>query len=66
MRAVIVPLVALAGCVVLAVPAQTAPVVPHQDLWVSAITPVRQRCGQGMADKCNAGQTRRLAWTVRT
>ena len=61
MRAVIVPLVALAGCVVLAVPAQTAPVVPYQDLWVSAITPVRQRCGQGMK-RTNATQDKQGAW----
>ena len=61
MRAVIVPLVALAGCVALAVPAQTAPVVPHQDLSVSPITPVRQRCGQGMK-RANATQDKQGAW----
>src|SRR5262249_39924833 len=65
MRAVIIPLIALAGCVALTVPAQTAPMVPHQYLSVSviasAITPVRQRCGQGMK-RANATQDKQGAW----
>src|SRR5262249_51375778 len=61
MRGVIVPLVALAGCVAMAVPAQTAPAVPHHDLSISAITPVRQRCGQGMK-RTNASQDKQGAW----
>src|SRR5512133_2542029 len=61
MRAVIVPMVTLIGCVALAVPAQTAPVVPREDLSVSAITMVRQRCGQGMK-RANASQDKQGAW----
>jgi hypothetical protein len=61
MRAVIVPVVALAGCVALAVPAQTAPVVPHQELSVSAITMVRQLCGPGMK-RAMATQDKHGAW----
>lgn len=61
MRALIVPVVALVGCVALAVPAQTAPVVPHEDLSVSGINMVRQRCGQGMK-RSNASQDKQGAW----
>jgi hypothetical protein len=61
MRAVIVPFVALASSIALAVPAQTAPAVPHQELSVSAITMVRQRCGQGMK-RAMASQDKHGAW----
>lgn len=61
MRAAMVHLIALASCVAVAAPAQTAPVVPHQDLSASLITPVRQRCGQGMK-RTNATQDKQGAW----
>jgi hypothetical protein len=61
MRAVIVPFVALASSIALAVPAQTAPTVPHQEFSVSAITMVRQRCGQGMK-RAMASQDKHGAW----
>jgi hypothetical protein len=49
MRTFIIPLVAVAGLIGLAVPVQAAPVAPH-DLSVASpeITMVRQRCGAGM------------------
>jgi hypothetical protein len=62
MRVVVLPLVAVVSCVALAVPAQTAPVVPHQgSLSISAITLVRQRCGQGMK-RAMASQDKQGAW----
>jgi hypothetical protein len=60
MRATTVLMVAL-GCCVLGVPAQSAPVIPHHDLSVSPITPVRQRCGQGMK-RANATHDKQGAW----
>lgn len=61
MRAVIAPFFALVGSVALAVPAQTAPVLPHQQLSAPAITMVRQRCGQGMK-RAMATQDKHGAW----
>src|SRR5436190_22193267 len=61
MRALILPVVTLIGCIGLAVPAQTAPVVPKEDLSVSAINMVRQRCGQGMK-RSNVTQDKQGAW----
>jgi hypothetical protein len=61
MRALILPVVTLIGCMGLAVPAQTAPVAPKEDLSVSAINMVRQRCGQGMK-RSNVTQDKQGAW----
>src|SRR5262249_61563275 len=61
MRAMIATLFALACSVVLAVPAQTAPVLPHQELSASGITMIRQRCGQGMK-RAMATQDKQGAW----
>jgi hypothetical protein len=62
MRAVIMPLVALAGLMGLATPAQAAPAALH-DLTVAApaITMVRQRCGSGMKRE-NAWRDKQGAW----
>jgi hypothetical protein len=61
MRAVIAPFFALGSCIALAVPAQTAPVLPHQELSAPAITMVRQRCGQGMK-RAMGTQDKQGAW----
>jgi hypothetical protein len=61
MRALILPVVTLIGWMGLAVPAQTAPVAPKEDLSVSAINMVRQRCGQGMK-RSNVTQDKQGAW----
>jgi hypothetical protein len=62
MRAVVLPLVSLAGLFALAAPVPAAPVILH-DLAVSApaITMVRQRCGAGMK-RANAWQDKNGAW----
>ena len=46
MRAVIAPFFALGSCIAVAVPAQTAPVLPHQELSAPAITMVRHAVGR--------------------
>jgi hypothetical protein len=62
MRAVIVPLVALAGFIVLASPVEAAPAALHElSVAAPAITMVRQRCGEGMKRE-NAWQDKNGAW----
>lgn len=62
MRAVIVPLFALAGFIGLAAPIEAAPIALH-DLAVTApaVTMVRQRCGEGMK-RAKAWQDKNGAW----
>ena len=62
MRAVILPLVSLAGLIALAAPVPAAPVILHE-LAVTApmVTMVRQRCGVGMK-RANAWQDKNGAW----
>jgi hypothetical protein len=63
MRAVITPLIVLAGVAAPAMPATAMPALPHHDLIVSApaITTVRQRCGEGMKRE-KAWQDKSGAW----
>ena len=64
MRAVILSLAALVslGGLGMPVPARAAAAVPHEfTVGAPAITPVRQRCGQGMKRQ-NAWQDKQGAW----
>jgi hypothetical protein len=63
MRAVILPLIALAGVVGFAVPVQATLAVPHHEFAVAApaITTVRQRCGEGTKRE-KAWQDKSGAW----